>query len=307
MRPLISVIIPCYNQEKYLDQCLGSLKEQGYENWEAIIVNDGSSDRSEEIITSWIKSDQRIRMINTPHVGVSNARNAALDIVKGTFIQFLDADDWIEPERFEKCITIVNNKKYDIIISNFRMFEQSRKKFEPAYCDMSKVPFSYQEFLHNWDVTFSFPPSVGFFKTDLLGDFKFDTRFAIVEDWLLWLHAFKRSGSYFYIDEPLVIYRMHANNSTKNMRKFAENKAKIFEYVYKHQLTTDQERAEFFHSTNRVYLNIINNLIDKHHIIEGSIRYKIGGIFLRPVSALKKLGVVDKFIQKRNKGNAGSR
>lgn len=96
--PLVSVIIPIYNAEKYLNQCLDSVLEQTYQNLEVICVNDGSNDGSYEIIDSFLKRDKRICVVNKDNDGVSKARNDGLKIASGKYICFVDSDDWLAPQ-----------------------------------------------------------------------------------------------------------------------------------------------------------------------------------------------------------------
>ena len=112
---LISVIVPIYNVEKYLDRCVDSIINQTYKNLEIILVDDGSPDNCLAICDSWAEKDRRIKVIHKENGGVSSARNSALDIASGDYIGFVDSDDWIEPDMYE--ILIKNAKKYDADIS----------------------------------------------------------------------------------------------------------------------------------------------------------------------------------------------
>ncbi|MFI3241776.1 MAG: glycosyltransferase, partial [Alphaproteobacteria bacterium] len=93
----ISIIIPVYNVEKYLSQCLDSILNQTFNDWEAICVNDGSTDKSAEILTKYANKDSRIKVINQENYGVSSARNAAVKKITGEWTCFLDADDAFAP------------------------------------------------------------------------------------------------------------------------------------------------------------------------------------------------------------------
>ncbi|MDE7468829.1 MAG: glycosyltransferase family 2 protein, partial [Desulfovibrionaceae bacterium] len=95
--PLVSIIIPVYNVEKYLEECLESACKQTLKDIEIICVDDGSTDRSREIIVSYAERDPRIYLIDSPHGGASSARNRGIEHARGTYIQFLDSDDYIEP------------------------------------------------------------------------------------------------------------------------------------------------------------------------------------------------------------------
>lgn len=94
---LISVIVPIYNVEAYLDRCVRSIVEQTYENLEIILVDDGSPDNCPAMCDAWAERDSRIRVIHKDNGGLSDARNAGMEIANGEFIAFVDSDDWIEP------------------------------------------------------------------------------------------------------------------------------------------------------------------------------------------------------------------
>jgi len=104
MQPLISVIVPVYNVEKYLPQCLDSVIGQTYENLEIICVNDGSTDKSLDILREYERKDSRIKVIDKKNEGVSIARNTGLDAARGEYVHFLDSDDYIESNLYEEAL-----------------------------------------------------------------------------------------------------------------------------------------------------------------------------------------------------------
>ena len=96
--PLISIIVPVYNVERYLVKCLDSIVNQTYQNLQIILIEDGSSDNSGKICDDYSKKDQRISVIHKRNEGLSAARNEGLDIAEGEYIGFVDSDDYIEPD-----------------------------------------------------------------------------------------------------------------------------------------------------------------------------------------------------------------
>lgn len=100
-QPKISVIVPVYKVENFLDRCVESIVGQTYENLEIILVDDGSPDNCPAMCDKWAEKDGRIKVIHKENGGVSSARNAALDIVSGDYICFVDSDDWIDPGMYE--------------------------------------------------------------------------------------------------------------------------------------------------------------------------------------------------------------
>ena len=113
--PLISVIVPVYKVEKYLHNCINSILNQSYSNWELILVNDGSPDRCPQICDEFATQDKRIRVIHKENGGVSSARNAALDICKGEYISFLDSDDFWHHNYLSNLLTLALVHSADIV------------------------------------------------------------------------------------------------------------------------------------------------------------------------------------------------
>ncbi|UOK43784.1 MULTISPECIES: glycosyltransferase family 2 protein [Flavobacterium] len=120
---LVSVIVPCYNQAQYLDECLQSVLDQTYQNWECIIVNDGSLDETKQVVKKWIKIDTRFRCINIENKGVSGARNLGVKLSKGEYIQFLDGDDILENNKLAYQVNVLNKDlAIDIVYGSSRYF-----------------------------------------------------------------------------------------------------------------------------------------------------------------------------------------
>lgn len=123
---LVSIIIPCYKQGKYLPECIESIKSQTYKNWEIIIIDDGSPDETEIIFHKISSEIKNIRYIKKNNGGLSSARNAGLLICKGEYIQFLDADDLLEPNKIEFQINFLsNNIGTDIVYGNAKYFDDA--------------------------------------------------------------------------------------------------------------------------------------------------------------------------------------
>lgn len=128
--PLVSVIVPVYNVEKYLPRCLDSLVNQTYENLEILLVDDGSADSSGEICDAYAAKDNRIRVFHIPNGGVSNARNLALDNMAGEYVTFVDSDDWLNDEWVKIAIDDMCAKEADLFISNIvRVSDCSREQW----------------------------------------------------------------------------------------------------------------------------------------------------------------------------------
>lgn len=112
----ISIIIPIYNAENYIDRCLGSIVNQTYKDLEIICINDGSSDKSKNILRKWEKSDKRIKVYDLHNGGVSKARNFALDVANGMYIMFVDIDDWISKNTCELALNQMLIHSVDVVM-----------------------------------------------------------------------------------------------------------------------------------------------------------------------------------------------
>lgn len=119
MNPTISIIIPVYNTKLYLNRCVESLLNQTYKNIEIILVDDGSTDGSEELCDKLAKKDYRVKVIHQSNRGSAEARNAGLHICKGQFIQFVDSDDYIELNMCERLLSAERIRNADIVICGF--------------------------------------------------------------------------------------------------------------------------------------------------------------------------------------------
>lgn len=126
--PLISVIVPVYNVEKYLPRCIDSILAQTFTDFELLLIDDGSNDKSGEICEEYAKIDNRIKVFHKENGGVSSARNIGLDNAHGKFVSFVDSDDWLEPACLAECLKIAEIENADIVISDYFVDEKKTIK-----------------------------------------------------------------------------------------------------------------------------------------------------------------------------------
>lgn len=131
--PLVSIIVPVYNADKYLEKCLDSLIGQTYQKIEILCVNDGSTDRSLEILQGYSQRDPRIHLINKENAGVSQARNDALQEASGDYIMFVDADDWVDAETCETVLSCAVKDHADIVMWSYCSETNSRSSRKEIY------------------------------------------------------------------------------------------------------------------------------------------------------------------------------
>lgn len=124
----ISIIVPVYQVEKYIAQCIQSIQDQTFTNFELILINDGSKDRSGEICDYYANDDKRIKVIHTKNSGAAAARNKGLDIASGEYIVFVDGDDYIDPNMLQRLYDQIKESSYDLVVCNFLNLHTDSKK-----------------------------------------------------------------------------------------------------------------------------------------------------------------------------------
>lgn len=238
MQPKISVIVPCYNQARYLDECLQSVFNQTFENWECIIINDGSLDNTDEIANSWAKKDKRFIYLTKENGGVSSARNLGLNNANGQWIQFLDGDDKIANTKFED--SAIYFEHYDIVISNFLNFRE--EKLIENNINFSSEVLNYENLLVKWNLDFVLPIHCPIFKkTSSL----FDENLKANEDWVFWLDYFKKKPKYKGLKNAHAFYRRHSNNTTGSQELMMKNEELAFKKIIS-EIDNESLKLDFF-------------------------------------------------------------
>ena len=133
MNPLITVVVPVYRVEEYLDECVQSLISQTYKNLEIILVDDGSPDNCPQICDDWAGRDSRIRLIHKPNGGLSSARNAGMDVAKGEYVYFVDSDDELPLNAIELLTDPLKIREVDIILGKYKVIGGGGKRGVPLY------------------------------------------------------------------------------------------------------------------------------------------------------------------------------
>lgn len=137
--PLVSVIIPVYNVEKYLDKCVQSVVDQTYKDLEIILVDDGSPDNSPQLCDDWAEKDDRIVVIHKKNGGLSDARNHGLDVSTGEYIAFVDSDDYIERNMIETLVYLVLKDYSDLSMCSYKLVDEEGKEINAKNCVVSET------------------------------------------------------------------------------------------------------------------------------------------------------------------------
>jgi len=229
---LVSIIIPVYNGEKYISDTIQSVIDQTYKNWELIIVDDGSTDNTAEIVKQF--NDSRISYIKKNNTGVSDTRNVGAMISKGEILSFLDADDIWLPENLEKKVEkLINEPKCVLLYSSMFLWDE-RENYKN--CSIIKKIF-YNEWEKFRNLMTPAIPSSAIIKRNCFFEAgMFDTNISTSADFDLAIRL-RELGEFGYLDEPLVLYRSHPSQMHNNIALYKHDMIYILKkYKYNSNL-----------------------------------------------------------------------
>ncbi len=229
MNNLISIIIPVYNVEKYLNRCVKSVVNQIYSNLEIILVDDGSDDSSPAICDEWAKRDSRIRVIHKDNGGLSSARNIGLDISNGDYVYFLDSDDEIIGDTINILYNLIIKYKCEMSFGRFvRVFEDDSLSFEqPPFTNKIKLLEEDEFWRYYYSLNFD-EISVNLIiscnkliKKSVFNDLKFELG-KINEDEFIIHRIIAKCDKIVFTDTPLYKYYQHSCSITSNTKHCAD-------------------------------------------------------------------------------------
>ena len=226
----ISIIVPVYKTEKYLERCVSSILNQTYRDLEVILVDDGSPDNCPKMCDAFAEADARVRVIHKKNGGVSTARNDGLDVANGEYITFVDSDDWIEPDMYAAMMGKVQENDCDIVMcdclkeygnrselytheirSGYYDSEQLRTEYYPHLLIMENV--EYPATISNWLLLF---------RRELAEDVRYLEGVRYSEDLLFGAQLMVRANTFCYMKgQALYHYRMNPDSAT---HRFVPNK-----------------------------------------------------------------------------------
>jgi glycosyltransferase involved in cell wall biosynthesis len=303
--PLISIIVPVYNAEKYLGACIESITSQTYKNLEIILIDDGSSDNSGKICDDYAEKDNRIRVIHKENGGVSKARNDGLKLVSGEYIGFVDSDDTISPKMFESLFKNLSENSADIAVCDYEMvYADRRVSVNPRGISMK---FSAEESIKNVLLGKYFQGHLcnKLFKASVLKDIFFDEDIYVYEDMLVVIKALLKSKSVFFDSTPYYDYYMRddsAFHTSFTYKRYSAHTAceRVFEAIASSDIENKEELLECAHATtlicNTVFLQKLYH--DKSargefcKLVRGNIKKSFSFKNIKKLTMMQRAGVV---------------
>lgn len=210
MAELISIITPVYNSEKYIADTIESVLAQTYSDWEMIIVDDCSTDKSKNIIREFAKNEKRIHLLEfEKNAGTGKARDVALKNAKGRFVAFLDSDDLWLPEKLEKQIQFMTENNYPISFTSYKVIDENGSDLERVIKVVESV--NLHQYLKNTIIGYS----SSMIDLEQTGSFQIaDIRIRV--DTQVWISLLKKGFVAYGLDEVLMIYRVHKKSISSN-------------------------------------------------------------------------------------------
>ena len=276
MNKLVSVVVPCYNHAQFLPEALNSVLEQTYDNWECIIVNDGSPDNTEAIAKDWCKKDSRFKYFYKENGGLSSARNFGIKNANAEYILTLDSDDKFEKTFIAKAVAVLDENEKIGIVSSWGIRFIGNIYFEPFKPDGRNL----NDFLFK-----NAAIGTSFFRKKCwieVGGYDEEMKKGY-EDWEFYIRVSKNGWETFIIEEILFFYRQ-GTNSMRNVA-VSQYDSQIKFYIFnKHKELYINNFESLLH--NLLSIAEINKKNELKRI--NSIDYKLGSLILKPFRYIKR-------------------
>lgn len=272
----VSIIIPVYNSADYLEECIKSVLNQTYDNYEVIIVDDGSKDNSSQIYKEYAKKNKNIRLFYQENSGVSVARNKGLEIANGKYIMFLDADDWIEKDYINKMVNIIEKENADLVQCNFYYAREEklekRKHIIPKYDirdNMEELQLDilykeYDEKINNKSAGAIRAVWGKLFKSSILENVRFNEKIDIFEDGIFILNVLQNVNKAVLIDEYLYYYRITNDSSNIKYKSDFNKKVLIIFEAINEFIVKYKKDKRFERYLQIVVFEMISSTIEKN-------------------------------------------
>lgn len=224
-KALVSIVMPAYNCEKYVVEAVNSVLAQTYQNWELLVLDDGSKDNTLQMINEFRNKDSRIRPLqNEKNMGVSATRNRGIELASGDWIAFLDSDDMWEPSKLEKQLEIAEKKAAEFLFTGSSYINEEGEPYKGIF----EVPeiVTYKR-VRNQNVVSCSSVLV---KKKYFENIKME-KDEMHEDYAVWLRILKLGVTAYGVNEPLLIYRISRNSKSGNKMKTIKMTYKVFRFI----------------------------------------------------------------------------
>ncbi|MBR3209242.1 MAG: glycosyltransferase family 2 protein [Bacilli bacterium] len=204
---MVSIIVPCFNSEKYIKRCLDSIKKQNYNDIEVIIINDGSTDNTSSIVKKYL-DDQRFKLIETPNNGIGKTRNFGIKKANGEYIMFLDSDDYLTDNCIEEIIKTAKETNADIVVGDYYVLKEEKTLIKIKDFGITSVTENPEVLL---DINFA--PWAKLYKKEVINNITFEESLKY-EDAPFTVKSLLKANKISKINYPIVYYIINKNSET---------------------------------------------------------------------------------------------
>lgn len=214
---LVSVVIPVYNGEDFVERAIDSVLAQSHQAVEAVVVDDGSTDGSGDLVDAVARRDERVRVVHKDNAGLAAARNTGIEYARGAYLGFLDADDWLLEHKLETQLRVLEASPDDLVYSDYVKVNEETGTEHDVPRGIPPVPFERLFVYRNW-----FAPMVPLLRRRLVEAVGgFDDGFRAAEDWDYWLRCARRTG-FVYAPGVVAKYRLHGGQMHRDHERMNE-------------------------------------------------------------------------------------
>ena len=235
--PKVSIIVPIYNAEKAIRKCVESILNQEYKDFELLLMDDGSKDSSPSIIDEYAEKDDRVKAIHKKNSGVSDTRNQAIDMAEGTYIQFLDADDWITPDATKLLVHAIEDSEADMVIADFyRVVGEHLSKKGDIDTDRILTRKDYADYMLSNPADYYYGVIWNkFYKKELLDRYKLrmDAELSYCEDFIFNMEYLLHAEHIAVVKSPIYYYVKTEGSlvsQNMNLTKIINMKMNVLQY-----------------------------------------------------------------------------
>lgn len=229
----ISIIVPVYNVEAYLERCMESILQQTYTHFELILINDGSTDSSGQICDHLASQYENIKVYHIENAGVSNARNMGIQLATGSWVTFIDSDDFVNQDYLATLASAVEGVNVGFVIAPLHHIKNGIVTDLPLHSGKTEL-WSTEETMKELLMTTrtSFFPVAKLFKRDLLADEKFNTNYHLAEDALFLTELLlKTRCSCVFIDKPVYYYDHREGSATTSVNRYVFDTIEVYQQI----------------------------------------------------------------------------
>lgn len=317
IQDLVSVIIPVYNAQKYINRCVDSILKQDYENYEIILVNDGSSKECTDLLNELSYCDSRIKVLHQENKGVSAARNNGIKQSSGEWIVFVDADDYISPDMLSEMLRIAREKNADIVASDYFVCKGGTitpTKFLDATetivytgnmkINLVKSCIESRAYGNPFGATNIGVPWAKMYKRDIISITTFDEKLTHMEDTVFNINVFMNAKRIVYLPKSLYNYVVHKSSAVNSAKKDFEFVAqRFFEELQKFSKNNNLEYElddvieykkfclyhqcvimQYLRSNKKTMLDVVRNMrrISREYDWDGKYNKRINYLYTKP-------------------------